>query len=279
MPVYDTPEPISVTIELPVGDIRIVAGDRVDTVVTVVPSDSGRDSDVKAAERVRVDHSGGRLLIKAPKQYLPFGDGGSSDVRVELPAGSQLRGTVGFAALRCEGRLGECRFKSGMGDVELEETDGLHLEAGSSDLTVHRVNGRAEVILGSGTARLAEILGPGVVKNSNGDLWIGEARDDVWLTAANGWVSLDRAHGSVQAKAANGSIRLGEVRRGSIGIETGVGELEVGIREGTAARLDLRTRRGTVRNSLTSADGPMSAEETAEVRARTTIGDIVIRRA
>ncbi|UNS95163.1 DUF4097 domain-containing protein [Streptomyces tubbatahanensis] len=279
MPAYDTPEPISVTIELPVGDVRIVASDRADTVVTVVPTDAGRDSDVKAAERVRVEHSGGRLLIKAPKQYLPFGDGGSSDVHIEMPAGSQLRGTVGSAALRCEGRLGACRFKSGVGDVELEETGALSLETGSGDISVSRVNGRAEVVLGSGSARLAEIAGPGVVKNSNGDLWVGVARDEVWLTAANGWVSVDRAHGSVQAKAANGSIRLGEVRRGSIGVETGVGELEVGIREGTAARLDLRTRRGTVRNSLTSVDGPTPAEETAEVRARTTLGDIVIRRA
>ncbi|MEU5836172.1 DUF4097 family beta strand repeat-containing protein [Streptomyces diacarni] len=279
MPAYDTPEPISVTIELPVGDIRIVASDRADTVVTVVPTDAGRDSDVKAAERVRVEHSGGRLLIKAPRQYLPFGDGGSSDVRVELPAGSQLRGTVGSAALRCEGLLGACRFKSGVGDVKLEETGGLSLEAGSGDISVSRVNGRAEIVLGSGSAWLAEIAGPGVVKNSNGDLWVGVARDEVWLTAANGWVSVDRAHGSVQAKAANGSIRLAEVRRGSIGVETGVGDLEVGIREGTAARLDLRTRRGTVRNSLTSVDGPTSAEESAEVRARTTLGDIVIRRA
>ncbi|MBL1120804.1 DUF4097 family beta strand repeat protein [Streptomyces sp. 110] len=279
MPAYETPEPISVTIELPVGDIRIVAGDRADTVVTVVPTDAKRDSDAKAAERVSVDYSGGRLLVKAPKQYLPFGHSGSSDVCIEMPAGSQLRGTVGSAALRCDGRLALCHFKSGMGDIELDETDSLYLEATSSDITVRRVHGRAEVILGSGAVRLAEIDGPSVIKNTNGDVWVGVAHDDARLTAANGSVSLDRAHGSVEVKVANGSIGLGEVQRGSIGIETGVGELEVGIREGTAARLDLRTRRGTVRNYLTSIDGPMPTEETVEVRARTSMGDIVIRRA
>jgi DUF4097 and DUF4098 domain-containing protein YvlB len=199
-------------------------------------------------------------------------------VHIEMPAGSQLRGTVGSAALRCDGRIGECRFKSQMGDIELKETDGLYLEAGGSDITVGRVNGRAEVIVGSGTVRMAEIDGLSVIKNTNGDVWVGVAGDDTLLTAANGSVSLDRALGSVEGKAATGSIRLGEVQRGSVGVETGVGELEVGIREGTAARLDLRTRRGSVRNSLSSADGPVASEETAEVRARTNMGDIVIRR-
>ena len=279
MPAYDTPEPISVTIELPVGDIRIVTSDRADTVVTVVPTDPERDSDVKAAARVRTDLSGGRLLIKAPRQYLSFGDSGSTDVVLEMPAGSQLQGVVGSAALRCDGRLGECRLKSAMGDIELEETGGLFLEAGSSDVTIGRATGRVEVVLGSGTARLARIDGPSVVKNTNGDVWIGVARQDALLTAANGSIALDQAQASVEAKAANGSIRIGEVQRGTVGVQTGVGELEVGVREGTAARLDLRTRRGGVRNSLTAADGPGPAEETAVVRARTTMGDIIIRRA
>jgi DUF4097 and DUF4098 domain-containing protein YvlB len=278
MPAYDTPEPISVTIEIPVGDVRIVASDRTDTVVTVLPTDADRDSDVKITERMHIDYSGGRLLIKSPKQIRPFGDNGSSDVHIEIPTGSQLRGTVNAAALRCEGRLGACRIKSGIGDIELDETDSLQLDASSSDVTVGRVNGHAEVILGHGLARVAEIDGSAVVKNTNGDVWIGLAHGDAWLTAGNGSVTLDRAHASVEAKAANGSIRVGEIVRGSVSIETGIGELEIGIREGTAARLDLRTRRGAVRNSLTSTEGPQPADETVDVRARTSVGDIVVRR-
>ena len=42
MPTFDTPEPISVSLELGVGDIRIVAGDRTDTVVEVRPTDPPR---------------------------------------------------------------------------------------------------------------------------------------------------------------------------------------------------------------------------------------------
>lgn len=62
MPTFDTPEPISVTLELGVGDIRIVAGERTDTVVEVRPSDAARTSDVTAAQQTRVEYAGGRLL-------------------------------------------------------------------------------------------------------------------------------------------------------------------------------------------------------------------------
>lgn len=279
MPAYDTPGPISVTIELPVGDVKIAASDRTDTVVTVVPSDPDLESDVRAAERVRVDYSGGRLLVKASEQYRPFADRGSIDVLIELPEGSDVRGTVSLAAFYCEGRLGGCWFKSGIGDVQLDETDALHVDASSGDITVGRVRGHAEVVLGSGAVRIREIDDSSVIKNTNGDIWVGAAQDDMRLKAANGSICVVRAGASVEAKTANGSIRVGEVARGTVGIETGFGELEVGIREGTAARIDLRTRRGSVRNSLTSAGGPQPSEEIAEVRARTSLGDIVIRRA
>ena len=49
MSTFQTPQPISVTVELGVGEIRIQATDRTDTVVEVRPSNSARKSDVSAA--------------------------------------------------------------------------------------------------------------------------------------------------------------------------------------------------------------------------------------
>ena len=69
MPTFDTPEPISVTVEFGVGDLRIVASDRTDTMVEVRPSDPAKKADVTAAEQTRVEYAGGRLLIKAPKSW------------------------------------------------------------------------------------------------------------------------------------------------------------------------------------------------------------------
>ena len=59
MHVFDTPDPISVTIELGVGDVRIAASDRADTVVDVRPTDEHHEPDVQAAEQTRVEYTAG----------------------------------------------------------------------------------------------------------------------------------------------------------------------------------------------------------------------------
>ena len=281
MPVFDTPEPISVTVELGVGDLRVVAGDRADTVVEVRPSDPAKKGDVTAAEQTHVEYAGGGLLIKAPKswrQYTFRGGGESVDVQVELPAGSQLRGETGVAALRCRGRLGECRYKTGIGDIQLDQAGAVQLRTGVGDITVERAGGDAELTTGSGSVRIDGIDGTAVVKNSNGDTWIGEARGDLRLRAANGSIAVDAAHAGVVAKSSNGDVRLGEVVRGSVVLETSLGDLEVGIREGTAAWLDVRSKAGQVHNALDAAEAPEPSAETVEVRARTSTGSILVRR-
>ena len=66
---FETPEPIEAVVELVVGDVRVAAGDRADTVVEVRPSDSGRRADVTAAEQARVDYDDGRLLVKTTRRW------------------------------------------------------------------------------------------------------------------------------------------------------------------------------------------------------------------
>ncbi|HEY8922011.1 MAG TPA: DUF4097 family beta strand repeat-containing protein [Candidatus Limnocylindria bacterium] len=280
MPTFDTLEPISVTVAIGVGDVRIAASDRSDTVVMVSPSDSSKGSDVKAAEQTQIEYSDGRLLIKAPRswrRYTPFGGGDSIEVVIELPAGSRVEGEASMADFRCDGRLEECRLTTGVGNIRLDETGPLHLSTGAGSITVDRAVGRADVT-GSGQVRIREIDGPAVIKNLNGVTWIGEVTGDLRCNAANGDITVDRACAAVAAKTANGAVRIGEVMRGSVEVGTAYGELEVGIREGTAALLDVRSQFGTVRSSLAASDGPEPSDQTVEVRARTSFGDIVIRR-
>jgi hypothetical protein len=281
MPTFDTPEPISVTVELGVGDLRIVASDRTDTMVEVRPTDPAKKADVTAAEQTRVEYAGARLLIKAPKswrQYTFRGGGESVDVQVELPAGSQLRGENGVAALRCRGRLGECRFKTGVGDIQLERAGAVQLRTGVGDITVERAGGDTELTTGSGSVRVDGIDGAAVVKNSNGDTWIGRVTGDLRVNAANGRISVDQAGATVAAKSANGDVRLGEVAHGAVLAQTAMGKVEIGIRDGVAAWLDLHTRFGNVRNDLDATARPEPGEDAVEVRARTAFGDITIRR-
>jgi hypothetical protein len=277
---FDTPEPISATITVVIGDVRISAGDRDTTAVEVQPSDPSNGEDRKAAEQTVVEYVNGRLLVRTPKlrSWLPGKTGGSVDVTVELPAGSNVHGGGQLADFHSDGRLGECRITTGLGRIRVDEAATLSVKSGSGDITVDRVTGDTEVTAGSGDVRLREVDAAAVIKNSNGDTWVGEVRGDVRLKAANGSIAVDRANASLVAKTANGDVRLGEVVRGSVVLETHAGDLEVGIREGTAAWLDVSSRVGKLHNALEGAAAPGSSAETVEVRARTSVGDIVVRR-
>ena len=197
---------------------------------------------------------------------------------IELPAGSHVHGALGLGDVHCDGRLGDCRIKTGLGRIRLDHAGTLNLKSGAGDISVEHATGRAEVTAGSGDVRLRELDGSAVIKNSNGDTWVGVAGGDLRLSAANGSIAVDLAQASVGAKSANGDVRLGEVVRGSVVLETKLGDLEVGIREGTAAWLDVNSQFGRVHNALEAADGPEASAETVEVRARTSVGEVVIRR-
>jgi hypothetical protein len=280
MPTFDTPEPIAVDLEVGVGDVAVEATDRADTSVEVRPTDPSKPADVKAAEQTRLEYANGRLTVKGPSGWRQWRShrGDSVDVSIALPAGSRLAAEVGVANLRSTGPLDDVRAKLGVGDADLEETGALNLRTGAGDVIVWRVTGKAEVVTGSGTVRLGHVDGAVWVKNSNGDTWIGDVDGDARVHAANGTITIDRAGASVVAKTANGRVHLGEVAHGSAVAESAFGDLEIGVRDGVPAWLDLRTRFGRVRNDLDVTDRPASGEGSVEVHAHTSMGDIAIHR-
>jgi DUF4097 and DUF4098 domain-containing protein YvlB len=280
MPHYQTPEPIAVTLELGAGNVRITASDRTDTAVEVRPSDDADESDVQAAQQVRVDYTNGTLRVTGPKaRAFDFSRKTRSvDVSIDLPAGSHLSAAMQAGDYRCAGRLGQCRLKTSIGNVWLEHTGPLRLDTGFGNVTADGVVGDAEVHTGSGKIQIGEVDGTAVVKNSNGDTTIDAVTGDVRVRAANGEIHIQHAGAAVDAKSSNGSIRLGEVIRGSIILGTAAGNLDIGIAEGTAAWLEVNTGFGHVRNQLTNATRPDDTDQTVEVRGRTSYGDITIHR-
>jgi DUF4097 and DUF4098 domain-containing protein YvlB len=280
MPKYETPEPISVTLELGVGAVRITASDRTDTVVEVRPSDEADESDVKAVQQVRVDYANGTLRVTGPKaRAFDFSRKTRSvDVSIELPSGSQVLAEMQIGDYRCAGRLGECRLKTSVGNFWLELTGPVRLNTSAGHITADVITGNAEISTGSGKVQIGEVQGTAVVKNSNGNTTIDTVTGDVRVRAANGDIYVERAGAGVDAKTSNGSIRLGEVVRGSVVLGTAMGDLDIGIAEGTAAWLEVNTGFGHVRNQLDNTTRPDHADDTAEVRARTSYGDITIHR-
>jgi len=281
MPTFDTPEPVHVSLDLAAGDITIIASDRADTVVEIAPSDPASEADVRAAAQTRVDYAGGQLVIKGPRGWRHYsfrGPGESVDVRVELPGGSQLQGEAGLAALACTGPLGEVSFRTGAGDISLAEAGPVQLRTGAGDVFVDRATGRVEVTSGTGSIRLGAVDGTATVRNSNGTTWIGAVDGDLRVNGANGSIELGRVRAAVTARTAQGGIRVREAASGTVVAETAFGPVDVGIRAGATAWLDLHTKLGHVRSELEAADQPGSGDETVEVRARTSFGDITVTR-
>jgi DUF4097 and DUF4098 domain-containing protein YvlB len=280
MPTFDTPEPIFANIDLVIGNVRINASDRTDTVVEVRPGNEASDADAQAAAQTCVEYAGGELLVKAPRSRTRwlFWRGGAVDVTIDLPAGSRVDATSA-GDLRCEGRLGESKLKSASGDIRIEVAGQVELKSANGNISVTRSVGNTEVTTVNGEIRIQQIDGTAVVKTANGHIAIGEVTGDARLSTAYGDITVDRALANVVAKTAAGKVRISEVVRGSVALATGAGELELGVREGTAAWLDVSSQYGEVRSSLEASDGPGQSDETVQVRALTGYGDIVIRRA
>jgi hypothetical protein len=245
MPSFDSPEPIFVTLEIGVGEIRINATERADTVVDVRPRDPARPADVAAAEQTSVTFADGRLRIRAPKSWRQHLRHGAESIEVEiaLPAGSDVRAAAAIADIRGAGRLGECRLQTGVGNIELEQAGPLEVSCGHGDISVGRVLTHAELSTASGEIRLTTLDGTGAIKNSHGGIWIGE------------------------------------ITRGAVIAKTGYGKLDVGVRDGIPAWLELQTAFGRVDNQLETSEAPEPDEDAIEVRARTAFGDITVRRA
>ncbi|GAA3169862.1 MULTISPECIES: DUF4097 family beta strand repeat-containing protein [Streptomyces] len=279
MPSFDTPGPIAVAAHLDAGSLQLLAGERRDTVVGVRPRDPKRDQDVRAAEQAEVSFAGGVLTLRTPKPRYLLGRTGTVDVTVELPAGSRVEAAGAWVQVLGEGRLGEVRVKTSAGDVRLDETGPLQLTAAHGSVTVGRVEGAAEIATSSGSLRVGTVDGPATLKNSHGTTTVAAVTGELRVSGAHGDIDIARAEGPVTATTAHGALRLADVARGSVQLETASGSIEVGIRESTAAWIDASSSSGQVRNALTSAEAPGAAEDTVEIHARTRHGNIEILRA
>ncbi|MBE1878239.1 DUF4097 family beta strand repeat-containing protein [Myceligenerans pegani] len=279
MPTFPAPGPVPIRVDVPFGNLRVVAGERDDVVVTVLPTDPAKSGSVRAAEEVRVQRDGEAVEITYPgswKQWvLPFA-AGTADVTVELPEGSDVRGKVG--SFFAEGSLGTVELTASAGDARVEEVDRIDLKVSAGNAVVGRTVDAADLRVSAGSVRIDEFTGEGSVRATNGTVTVGDVIGSLDVTGAHAEIAVSRVRGTLTAKSAHSGIRVNNVVSGSVTLSTSYGSIEVGVPEGTAAFLDVASEHGAVRNQLTPAAAPVEGEATAEVHAHTGYGEIIIRR-
>ena len=276
MPTFDTPGPIAATVVVGGAQVRVTASDRTDTVVLIEPIDKASKTDVKVASKTKVDFAGGQLSVKTTVS----GDkNGSVVITIDLPAGSSLVAYLAHSSVHADGSFGECELHMASGRVQLDRINALQANIAAGEVTIGHIAERATIDGAAFAMRISEVKDTVKFSSSGGQTWIGHASADLDLSSGHGGFDIDRADGSVTAKTGDGAIRIGRLTRGQAELLNRSGNIEVGISEGTAARVDANSKRGSVRNSVPSQESPDTSDNKVTVHARTRYGDIIIQRA
>jgi DUF4097 and DUF4098 domain-containing protein YvlB len=208
---FDTPAPVSAVVNIPAGLVRFAAADRADTVVEVLPTDSGNSRDVKLAAQVTVEFGDGVLRVEAPAVNRMMGSSGSVEVSVQLPTGSRVEAKAASAELRTVGQLGEVIVDAQHASVNVEEAASGRLTLLAGDIQVGRLGGNAQISTGKGSIQVAE--------------------------AAAGAVELRTEAGSITVSAAAGVSA-------SLDASTGYGRISNGLASTGTADLTIRATTG-----------------------------------
>jgi len=276
MPTFATPGPIIATVVVAGAQVRVTASDRTDTVVLVEPINKASQSDVKVANKTKVDFAGGQLSVKTTVS----GDkNGSVAITIDLPAGSSLVAYLAHSGVHADGSFGECELHMASGRVQLDRINALQANIAAGEFAIGHIAGRANIDGGAFAMRIGEVKGTVGLSNSGGQAWIGHASADLDLGSASCDFDIDRADGSVTATTASGAIRIGRMTHGRAKLMNGSGSIEVGISEGTAASIDVNSERGAVHNFVSSQRNSDPSDHKVMVHARTRHGDIIIQRA
>ncbi|MFJ8442484.1 DUF4097 family beta strand repeat-containing protein [Kitasatospora griseola] len=176
---FATPTAITAVVDIPAGHLRLIAADRTDTVVEVLPANPSKSRDVKAAEQTEVVFADGVLrIVTADANHRLLGQTGALEVTVQLPSGSRIEAKAAAADLRGVGRLGEVAFESALGPVKVDEAAG------------------GRFVLQDGSIEVGRLTGSARLDTQRGDLTVNEAvRGDLVLTTQSGSITVGAARG------------------------------------------------------------------------------------
>jgi DUF4097 and DUF4098 domain-containing protein YvlB len=201
-PVPTAPNPFRLRITSRSGSVTVIGEPR-------------DDVDVRGADPVVEDD--GTIAI----------DGGSGQVKVRCPEGSDV--IVGVASGRVElrGRLGDARVTTKSGSIKVEHSTRLDARSGSGSLEVGECDGPCWLQTGSGSVRVGS----------------AETAD---LVTASGSVVADRVCGA-RVKAGSGSVDVGLTRAGDVDVQAHSGSVTITVPRGVHPATRLKAKSGQVR--------------------------------
>jgi DUF4097 and DUF4098 domain-containing protein YvlB len=260
--IFDTPGPVTVDLQVAIGDIEVIVEDGPTTTVEI----SGYEKD--EAPLVTCDQIGGGYRVSIehkPKKFwgfrITFGDG--LTIRLTVPEATTIDGSSASAELEATGTMAALSFRTGSGD-----------------LAFHDVTGDVQLTSASGDVEGRSVGGHLAFKGASGDIEIGAVAGGATVRSASGDISIGRLDGTALVTVGSGDVELRQVGPGSVNARAISGDVHVGVREGLGVWLDVSSTSGDVHSTLDAArraDADHDVPE-LELTLNTVSGDIDVTR-
>lgn len=266
METFEVDGPVQVSVECPVGEVRVATADapRAEVEVRALRDD---DASREAVANTRVELRGNELVVEVPKHgWSFFGRDPKIQVDLTVPHDSALAFTTASADVRATGRYADVRGRTASGDVTVTEAGSVRLETASGDL------------------RVDEVRGPAGVKTASGDVRLGHVAGAVDASVMSGDLEVRAADTGGSLHAVSGDIDLASVAQGDVEVRSVSGDVTVGVRPGVRVHVDVTTVSGDLRSDVELTDVPSDGDADASgpsvaIRGRTVSGDLRVRRA
>jgi DUF4097 and DUF4098 domain-containing protein YvlB len=268
---FETPEPISLYVEIGRGKVEVSASDRDTTTL---------DIRGQHADEVEVTFENNRLTVIAPKDTGGwFGRDRELFVDVELPTGSDVAAKTGSADIQVDGEVHEADLKTGSGDIACDTFSGAgRVNTGSGDIAVSEAHAQLLVKSGSGDISVGTCVGNLNVSTGSGDVEVGTTNGHTVVKTGSGDLNVVTANDDLSLSTGSGDLSVGTIRRGRVAIKGASSDVRIGIPAGTPVWTDISTVTGSVRSNLDSVGAPQEGQDHIELQARTVSGDITLAR-
>jgi hypothetical protein len=211
----------------------------------------------EAVRQTRIELTGGRLVVRAPKDMHLRNVAVS--VSVQAPAGSHVIAKSGSGDLTVTGPAGRIEMSTGSGQISTDQASApVKVDTGSGVVRLGPMAGGVRVKAGSGDVEVSAAGGPSTVITGSGDVWLGAVSNDLMVRTGSGHVTI--------ANASAGQLEL----------HTGSGALRIGVKEGNRAEIDVSSGSGEARSDLTLSTTPPETAPPLRIRGRTGSGSALV---
>lgn len=268
---FTTETPVDLYVEIGKGTVAIRTADTTETTVIV---------EGQYADEVEVRQQGNAVHVIGPKGRLGFLGSADQHLDVEITVPHQSRANVktGSADITCHGELAAAQFKSGSGDIRVDDLAGPGtIETGSGDVRIATASADLRVKSGSGDIQVDHARAQATVSTGSGDVTVGTSAAPVAVKTGSGDVTVTEADSDVSLSTGSGDLVVATARRGKFTIKGASGDVRLGIPAGTPVWTDINTLSGRIDSNLEGTGEPAEGQDHIEVRAKTASGDIVLR--